>query len=64
MLFRPEEVHLRSSRGGGNTGVGEVGVSDDGRDVGMQNFTVPHLDRDPLITIEARAVNSHYAAWK
>ena len=39
-------------------------MSDDGRGVGVQHFTVPNLDRDALITIEARAVNSHYAAWK
>ncbi len=64
MLLRPEEVHLCSSGSGGDTDIREVSMSHDGRYVSGKNFTIPHLNRNFLIAIEAWAINPYYSAWK
>ena len=43
---------------------GEVGVSHDCRDIGRENFTISHLNRDFLVAIEAGAIYTDYLARK
>lgn len=60
VLFRPEEVVLRSTmRETASDGSDSVSVTNDGGRIGRENLTISHVNDDALMTIKTWTVNTH-----
>ena len=64
MIFRPEEIHPRSSQRGRSAGEGQRSMPDNRRGVSGQDLSVPHFDGDGLVAVKAWALDTNRFTWK
>jgi hypothetical protein len=65
VVFRPEEIHLRSSLSGSSAaGEREVGMPNNSGRKGREHLPIPYFNSNALIAVKAWTINAHRFARK